>query len=56
MEIDKIKSLNIKIKEAMRLSGIKLVQDKIRTNGKLIIYKDGEIKTIEGEDLKKLLK
>ena len=55
MEETNKRELRDKIVEAMRLSGIKLIQDKIKSGGKIVVSKNGEIKYIEGEELKKLL-
>jgi hypothetical protein len=48
----KIIELQNKIVEGLKISAKKLIEDKKKINGKIVIYKEGKIQVINAVDIK----
>jgi hypothetical protein len=52
MTKDEVKELRNKIIEGLKLSSKKMIEDKKKINGKIVVYADGKIQTINARDIK----
>ncbi|MCR4030828.1 MULTISPECIES: hypothetical protein [Flavobacterium] len=52
MTKDKIKELQHKIIEGLKVSSKKMIENKKKSNGKIVVYADGKIQTINAVDIK----
>lgn len=52
MTKDKIKELQHKIVEGLKVSSKKMIENKKKTNGKIVVFSDGKIQTINAIDIK----
>jgi len=52
MTKDKIKELQSKIVEGLKVSSKKMIENKKKINGKIVVYADGKIQTINAVDIK----
>ncbi|MWB94394.1 hypothetical protein GON26_08470 [Flavobacterium sp. GA093] len=52
MTKDKIKELQHKIVEGLKVSSKKMIENKKKINGKIVVYADGKIQTINAVDIK----
>lgn len=52
MTKDKIKELQNKIVEGLKISSKKMIENKKKINGKIVVYADGKIQTINAVDIK----
>lgn len=52
MTKDKIKELQYKIVEGLKISSKKMIESKKKSNGKIVVYADGKIQTINAVDIK----
>jgi hypothetical protein len=52
MTKDKVKELQHKIVEGLKVSSKKMIENKKKTNGQIVVYADGKIQTINAIDIK----
>ncbi|WP_289663271.1 hypothetical protein [Flavobacterium panacagri] len=52
MTKDKVKELQHKIVEGLKVSSKKMIENKKKINGKIVVYADGKIQTINAVDIK----
>ena len=52
MTKDKIKELQHKIVEGLKVFSKKMIENKKKTNGKIVVFADGKIQTINAVDIK----
>jgi hypothetical protein len=52
MTKEKIKELQHKIVEGLKISSKKMIENKKKINGKIVVFADGKIQTINAVDIK----
>lgn len=52
MTKDKIKELQNKIVEGLKISSKKMIENKKKINGKIVVYADGKIQILNAVDIK----